>query len=464
MMESLQYGILLYFIGINLTYLIIFVVSCAVIIHYRWVWRFRGPQEILKARVTPPISILVPVFNEQTNVATSLRAILNLNYPQYEIIVINDGSTDNTLSVLTEAFSLRKTAHVYHRLLPTEAVRGIYRSRTHPHVWVLDKENGKKADALNAGINFSQYPLFCALDGDSLLDKDALIRVVRPYMDRFQEVVAVGGIVRVANGCRIQDSTVKEVNMPRTWLPRFQVVEYIRAFLSGRLAWSYWNNLLIISGAFGVFKKQPVIEVGGFARDTVGEDMELVLRLHKHLRKQKRKYHIYFIPDPVCWTEVPEDMKSLGNQRNRWQRGLAQCLDLHRDMLFNPKYGTLGLLAMPFFLFVELLSPVVELIGYGLFASALLSRTVNWDYMMAFLVLSVGMGMLLSLLSVLLEEFTISRYPRVTNLLLLFLTAAVENFGYRQIMSWYRLKGLWDFLLKNNTWGTMTRKGLEAKA
>ena len=407
--------------------------------------------------------MIVPAYNEEANIVTSVRALLKLNYPQYEILVVNDGSTDGTLKALEGAFSLRKTAHVYHRLLPTASVKSIYRSREHPHLWVLDKENGGKADALNTGINFSQYPLFCSLDADSLLDKDSLIRVVRPYMDRFQEVVAVGGIVRVANGCRIRDGLIEEVDLPKAWLPSFQVVEYLRAFLSGRLAWSHWNSLLIISGAFGVFKKQPVIEIGGYATDTVGEDMEMVVRLHRYLRDRGRKYHIHFIPDPVCWTEVPQDWTILGRQRNRWQRGLAQSLTRHRGMFSNPRYGALGLLAMPFFVGVELLSPVVELFGYAFFFAALLADRVSWESMAAFFLLSVCMGMLLSVLAVLLEEFTLSRYPRVTSLLKLFLVAALENFGYRQMTGFYRLQGLWDFLRNRNAWGAMTRKGLEAK-
>jgi len=461
-MAYLQMGILIYFFMVNGLYLLLFLFSCAIIINYRLVSRFRGPSEILKARVTPPISILVPAYNEEKNIVSSVRALLELNYPQYEVIVINDGSKDNTLDVLEKAFSLRRTAHVYHRELPTATVKGVYRSKVYPNIWVLDKENGGKADALNAGMNFSQYPLYCAIDADSVLEKDALVRVIRPYMDRFQEVVAVGGIVRVANGCSISHGVVEEVGLAKKWLPNFQVVEYLRAFLSGRVAWGAWNGLLVISGAFGVFKKQPVMDIGGYSTETVGEDMELVVRLHRSLREQKRSYRIHFIPDPVCWTEVPHQWRTLARQRNRWQRGLGQALYRNLSMFANPKYGSIGMVAMPYFFLVELLSPAVELFGYTLFGIAIYMGVVYWEAVATFLILAVWMGIFLSLLSVLLEEFTLHRYPRVRNLLKLLFCAVLENFGYRQMTAFFRLRGLYDFARKENAWGFIERKGLEA--
>jgi len=460
-MVYLPMAILIYFFVVNGLYLLLFFFSFFIAIHYRLILRFRGPSEILKARVTPPISILIPAYNEEKNILSTVRALLELNYPQYEVIVINDGSEDNTLGVLEEAFSLRRTAHVYHREIPTATVKVVYRSKVYPDIWVLDKENGGKADALNAGVNFSQYPLYCAIDADSILEKDALVRVIRPYMDRFQEVVAVGGIVRVANGCRIKHGIVEEVGLAKGWLPNFQVVEYLRAFLSGRVAWGAWNALLVISGAFGVFKKQPVMDIGGYSTETVGEDMELVVRLHRRLRKQKRSYRIHFIPDPVCWTEVPHKWRMLARQRNRWQRGLGQALYRHLPMFANPKYGSIGIVAMPYFSIVELLSPAVELFGYTLFGIALYLGLVYWEAVATFLILAVWMGIFLSLLSVLLEEFTLHRYPRVRNLLKLLLCAVLENFGYRQMTAFFRLKGLYDFARRENAWGFIERKGLE---
>jgi cellulose synthase/poly-beta-1,6-N-acetylglucosamine synthase-like glycosyltransferase len=278
-------------------------------------------------------------------------------------------------------------------------------------------------------------------------------------MDNFNEVVAVGGIVRIANGCRIVQGTVEEAKLGKKALPNIQVVEYLRAFLAGRVAWSQWNALLIISGAFGVFKKNPVIEMGGYSVDTVGEDMDLVIRLHQYLIDQRQKYHIVFIPDPICWTEAPSEWGVLAKQRNRWHRGLSQVLFAHIKMLFNPRYGRVGLLAMPYFFIVELLSPVIEVVGYLTFGLIAMIGTVQLEVAMAFFILAVLMGLLLSLLSILLEVLTFHRYPNVGTLIQLLFATVLENFGYRQVTSILRLQGLVDFLRKKHDWGVMTRKG-----
>ena len=458
-----QLLILLYFIGINLFYIFLFLLSFWAILNYLHHMKYRNLWEITKAKTTPPISILIPAYNEEKNIVGTVMSILQINYPEYEIIVINDGSQDGTLKRLVETFGMRRTERVYHRIVPTHPVRGIYATRfpAFRNVIVVDKDNGGKADALNAGINVSRYPLFCSVDADSLLEKEALLRVVLPFMERFQETAAVGGIVRIANGCRISHGIVQEVGLSPRRLPRFQVVEYLRAFLSGRMGWSSLKALLIISGAFGIFKKLPVWEVGGYLRNTVGEDMELVVRLHRHLRKKGGAYRISFVPDPVCWTEAPEKLKMLWRQRDRWQRGLGQTLYRHLGMLFNPRYGLIGLLAKPYFLFVEFLSPLVELAGYLLFGVAVLLGAVFWESLLAFFILAVLMGILLSLYAVLLEELTLHRYPRVRDLLKLMGSSILENLGYRQFVSLARLCGILTFLRKQNVWGFLERTGLE---
>jgi len=458
-MERIEIGILIYFLLANALYFSLTLFSWYMLVPYQMSSRLWDPSEILTNPMAPPVSILSPAFNEEVSIVSSLRSLLHLSYPEYEIIVINDGSTDQTLAVMQKAFLLRRTAHLFHQALPTKRMRGIYQSRQYPHLWVLDKENGGKADALNAGLNFSKYPLFCTLDADSILEQDAIARVIRPYMDNFNEVVAVGGIVRIANGCRIVQGTVEEAKLGKKALPNIQVVEYLRAFLAGRVAWSQWNALLIISGAFGVFKKNPVIEMGGYSVDTVGEDMDLVIRLHQYLIDQRQKYHIVFIPDPICWTEAPSEWGVLAKQRNRWHRGLSQVLFAHIKMLFNPRYGRVGLLAMPYFFIVELLSPVIEVVGYLTFGLIAMIGTVQLEVAMAFFILAVLMGLLLSLLSILLEVLTFHRYPNVGTLIQLLFATVLENFGYRQVTSILRLQGLVDFLRKKHDWGVMTRKG-----
>lgn len=466
-MVGLQKAILLYFLGINLLYLFLFLLSLWAIIDYLRHTSYRDPREILQSRLTPPLSILVPAHNEATTIVTSIRALFHLRYPKYEILVINDGSTDQTLHKLMETFHLRRTKRIYHKTIPTCNVKDIYVA-DQPMPWVdlivIDKEKGGKADALNAGINVSRYPLFCSVDADSILEQDSLLRVAMPFMERFPGTLAVGGIVRVANGCQISEGVVRSVKVPKRWLPRFQTVEYLRAFLSGRVAWSKLKSLLIISGAFGLFKKAPVIEANGYDPRTVGEDMELVVRLHRRNYPRGTQGRIEFIPDPVCWTEVPENLRALWRQRNRWQRGLGQALFRNLPMLLNPRYRLLGLLGVPYFWIVEFLSPVVELLGYLVFLVAILAHVVQWQAFGAFFLLTVLMGMNLSLLAVLLEDMTLHRYPRVRDLLRLFAVAILENLGYRQIIQLARMDGVIDFLRKQNVWGFMERKGLESHA
>lgn len=466
-LEQLQAVILIYFLAVNLFYLILFVISLWAIIGYLRRISCRNFQEILKSRETPPISILVPAHNEAATIVSNVKSLLHLNYPELEIIVINDGSADETLQKLIAAFKLRKTKRVYNRVIPTKNVRDIYASdEVFPWIKliVIDKEKGGKADALNAGLNTSRYPLFCSVDADSILERDSLLRVVMPFMENFQGMIGVGGIVRVANGCAISQGIVSAIRLPSRWLPRIQAVEYLRAFLSGRIAWSKLRSLLIVSGAFGLFKKAPVMDMKGYDTTTVGEDMELVVRLHHFRRQRGRKCNIELIPDPVCWTEVPEKFRTLWRQRNRWQRGLSQALYKHKTLFFNPKYGILGLLTAPYFLLVELLSPLVELLGYFIFLIAVLLGVIQWEAFAAFFILAVLMGINLSLLAILLEEFTLHRYSSVRDLMRLFGAAVIENLGYRQIVNLARLEGIVDFLRNQTAWGVHERTGLDANA
>lgn len=453
--------IIVYFIFVSAFYIVLFLISFVAIVRYQLRARFATPREILKAKITPPVSILAPAYNEAKVIVPSVNSLLNLEYNEYEVIVINDGSTDETMQVLEKHFQLKKTSRVYHQVLRTEDVYGIYRSMKDPRLVVIDKKNGGKADALNAGINVSTYPLFCSIDADSILEKTAVTRVIYPFMEAYTLVTAVGGIVRASNGCRFKHGELVSAGLSDKWLINFQVVEYFRAFLSGRMGWSLLNSLLVISGAFSMFKKDTVIRVGGYKRDTVGEDMELVVRLHRWLRTNKVAYRIVFIPSPVCWTEVPENWKILSRQRNRWQRGLTESLYTHIRMLLNPFYGIIGLFAMPYFLFVECLSPSVELMGYVITTLAVARGAISLNAYFLFFFLAVFLGVLLSLLALLIEESTLHRYSRMRDLAKLCLAAVLENFGYRQLLAYVRLKALFDFARKRKAWGHMERIGID---
>ena len=459
----LQVVFLCYFILINLFYLILFLLSSVGIFLYHRKYGNITFYEIRKSNIAPPISILVPGYNESKTIVSCVQALLVLSYPDYEIILINDGSTDGTLETMQRAFKLKKTARVYHRTLPTNNVRGIYKSSVFPNRVVVDKENGGKADALNCGINVSQYPLFCTIDADSLLERDSLLRVVQPFLGNYFKTIASGGMVRVGNGCTVSNGMVTKIELAKEWLPNFQVIEYLRAFLSGRMGFSVMNSLLILSGAFSLFKKEAVIQAGGFRARTVGEDMELIVQMHQTFREKRKPYLISFIPDPVCWTEVPTRFSELMRQRSRWHQGLGETLFRHWKMLLNPRFGLIGLVVMPYFLFVEFFSPFFEFFGYGFFTFLLILRPDSWQLPAAFFILAVLFGILLSLAAVLLEEFTLHRYPKMENFLKLWAATFLENFGYHQMTVLWRIKGIWGLIKGERSWGFLERSGLEKR-
>ncbi|HEY8195861.1 MAG TPA: glycosyltransferase [Gemmatimonadales bacterium] len=454
--------ILLFFFAINSYYLLL---TVAGFWHtMRAVKEVRRPDQrrLLRSPLTPPISVLAPAFNEEANVVDNVRSLLMLDYPLFEVILVNDGSSDRTLGRLFDAFDLRRSARSFDRSLHCKPIRGVYESPTYSNLVVIDKENGGKADALNAGLNLSLYPLFCAIDADSILEPDALLRLVRPFVDAPGITIAAGGVVRVANGCDIHGGRVHSVRLPRRALPLIQTVEYLRAFLFGRMGWSTGNSLLVISGAFGLFDKRAAVLAGGYAVDSVGEDMELVVRMHRYRRERQQPYRIGFVPDPICWTEVPVSLRVLRRQRTRWQRGLIDTLVRHRAMIGRPRYGSVGMISLPGFVVFEMLSPLVELSGYillpVLWALGLLSPAGAWT----FFVLAIMYMVLVSALAVLLEDLAFRRYPSVLDLGRLLVGAVMENFGFRQLTVWWRVRAFWEYLRGDLSWGAMERKGIGA--
>lgn len=452
--------IIFYVILINGFYLTLFLLSFKKIKDYMKRIRYSEYQEINTSELTPPVSILVPAHNEELTLCDNLNSLLQLNYPEYEIIVVNDGSSDRTLEVLKENFHLVKVQQIVRYQIPTQHIRALYRSTIYPKLIVVDKERGGKADALNTGINLSSYPYFCGIDADSLLERDALLKAMRPFVEGHDEIVACGGIVRIANGCKIRHGGVEEVNIPRNILALHQVIEYLRSFLMGRIGMSSLNSLLIISGAFGIFRKQDIIEIGGYDTGTVGEDMELVIRLQKHMYDTQSTAKVLFVPDPVCWTEAPETLKVLRNQRTRWALGLIESLFKHRRIILNPKYRTMGLFTLPYYLFVEMLGPPIELIGLVLFGLGLAYGLVSIHFAALFMIATLVFGIFLSMTAVLLEEYSFRKYTKVSHFIKLFVFSIVENFWYRQLNAVWRSYAILRFIRKDKNWGTMERKGL----
>ncbi len=463
LVDLLNRLVLGYFLVLNAGYLLSSLAAFRALRRYTRRLRALDLSDLLASAGMPPITLVAPAYNEEATCVDAIRSLLMLSYAEFEVIVVNDGSRDDTLGRLRAAFDLEPANRLASGTLTTATIVQVYRSRAHQNLWVIDKANGGKADALNAGLNYTRTPLFCAIDADSLLERDALTRIVRPFLED-RTTVAAGGIIRIANGCVVQDGNVISIGLPPELLPRLQVLEYLRAFLAGRMGWEAINSTLIISGAFGVFRRDVVLGAGGYATDTVGEDMELVVRLHRYCRERKMPYRIAFVPDPVAWTECPNRVAVLRRQRDRWQRGLIESLIRHRVMLFNPRYGRIGLLAYPFFFFLEMLGPVIELAGYLAFLVTVVAGRASGAYVLGFLTLAFVLGIVLSVAAVALEELSFHRYPKTRDLASLIWLGVVENFGYRQLAILWRMGGTLSALRRKQGWGRMERQGFGAPA
>jgi len=453
-----QFFVLVYFLAVNGWYMLLLVSSLLEMWRHMLLIADESRHLLLSSTLSPTISILAPAFNEESTIEASLRALLALQYPSLEIIVISDGSKDRTVEVLIERFALVPVKTIYEQRIKTKSVRTLYRSSTYPALVVVDKDNGGKADALNVGLSFAKGELVCAMDADTLIEADGLQRMVRPFLYA-TDVVATGGTIRVVNGSEVKFGRVVKTRVPTNALAGMQVVEYLRAFLFGRLGWNRLGGNIIISGAFGLFRRESVLAAGGYLHDTVGEDMELVLRLKRLSYERGGPGTIAFVPDPVAWTEVPESLKVLGRQRDRWHRGLADVLWRHRRMLLNPRYGVTGLVVFPYYAFIELLSPVIEAIGLISLAVGLIFRIVDWNFAVLFYLTAYGLGTALTAFTLILEDLSFHRYETFRDRALLFWWALVENLGYRQMTVYWRLRGLWKFLRGKKDWGVMERKG-----
>jgi cellulose synthase/poly-beta-1,6-N-acetylglucosamine synthase-like glycosyltransferase len=420
----------------------------------------RDYDHVSTSALSLPVSVIVPAYCEQDTIVSAVHAMLALQYPALEVIVVNDGSTDATLERLREAFDLVPVTRVPRCAIQSAPVAATYLSAVDGRLVVIDKANGGKADALNAGLRFAWTPLVCSVDADTLLDPGALSRLVYEFTSR-PDTVAAGGIVRVVNGCTVVDGRVVEVKMPTGLLANLQVLEYLRAFLGGRIGWSRLGMTLIISGAFGLFDRAAVVAAGGWDPRTIGEDAELVLRLHRHRRDNGLGCRIMFFPDPICWTEVPSTAASLVRQRDRWQRGLIEMLSRHRGMVLRPKYGAVGMFALPFFIFFEALGPVVEVVGYSAFVTSCLLGIASLDQILRFLALAVGFGFCISYITLLMEERAFQRYPGWRALGRLLGLSLLENLGFRQWMAVVRARAFWTHLhlRGDRSWGAMPRAG-----
>ncbi len=454
--------ILIYFVITNAMYTWLMVLSLySVTLHSKLASR-RKHEDLADSPVTPPVALIVPAFNEEHAISETVLSLMRLNYPEKEIIVIDDGSTDGTVQRLIEQFQLMRMDLIYREAVRAKPVLAFYHNSHFPDLLVISKENGGKADAINAGINVARSGYFCTVDADSVIEPDALLRLMAPVVASPKNTVVTGGVVRIANGCKVQDGHITEIDLPHSWLERCQVVEYIRTFLFGRPGWNFLNATFITSGAFCLMHKQSVIDAKGMSTETVTEDIDLVATLHQHFRQKKWDYRMVFTTDPICWTEAPRTVSMFARQRRRWQVGLVQTVMKHNHMIFNHHYGTLGFLSMPFHAYVEALGCVVEAIGLVLVPFSFLVGAMPFSLFLLILALAVGYGTLLSLGSVLLEESTLHRYPGLKHIFILIAFAIVENFGYRQMVSVFRAQGVLRYALGLRKWEKVVHTGIGA--
>jgi cellulose synthase/poly-beta-1,6-N-acetylglucosamine synthase-like glycosyltransferase len=458
----LNWAILVYFLAVNGFLLLLLAMAAIDLRSQRLdVWQ-EGRWRLLGSDVAPVISILAPAHDEERSVTESVRSLLTLRYPSLEVVVVNDGSSDGTLATLQRDFELVEIHSApIRRRIETQPIRGLYRSRRTPALVVVDKENGGKADALNAGLLVATGDLVCAIDADTIVEPDALQRMIRPFL-LDDGVVAAGGTLRVVNGCEVKAGRVIAQRAPRRFVEGVQAVEYLRAFLAGRVGWNRLGGNLIISGAFGLFRREPMILAGGYRHDTVGEDMELVVRMRRLGHERGLPERIVFVPDPVAWTEVPRRLRVLARQRDRWHRGLTDVIERHRGIVFNPRYGAMGLVVAPYFLLVELLAPVVELVGLAALVLGLTIGALNVPFAVMFLIVAYGLGLLLTALTIALEEWTYGGYGGLRDRLMLLIWGMLESLGYRQLTAFWRFRGMTRHWRGHAEWGAMEREGFRA--
>ncbi|MGM5469424.1 glycosyltransferase family 2 protein [Flavobacteriaceae bacterium LMO-SS05] len=447
------------------SYIILSILSIKETIEYFRKKSFINYKDILSSTFSPSITIIAPAYNESLNVVENVRSLLSNHYVNYNVIIVNDGSKDDSLEKLIAAYDLEKIDFIINEKIKTKPLRaGVFKSKNpaFEKLMVVDKVNGGKADALNMGLNMSTCKYVACIDVDCLLLEDALQKMIKPFLEETDTtVIATGGVVRIANACKIRGGRLMDVNLPKNLLLQSQTLEYIRAFLLGRMAWSRLNGLLVISGAFGIFDKKIAIEVGGYDTNTVGEDMEIVVRMRRYMEEQGKKYKVCYIPDPLCWTEAPDNYKIFISQRNRWTRGTIETLKKHRKIGFNPKYGSFGMISYPYWFLFERLAPLVEVVGLLYFVVLVILKDVRWDYAFTFLILAYLFSVVFSIIALYSEELTFHQYKKKGTGYKLILLSALEPFVLHPFILYAAVKGNFDYYFnKTKKWGQMERKGM----
>lgn len=446
--------------------------------------------KMLQSPLAPGISVIAPAFNEGVTIISNVRSLLTLNYPRFEVIIVNDGSTDDTLTKLIDEFQLQEVDFAYNERIKSQPVKRLFKSTNtaYDKLVVIDKVNGKsKADASNAGINAAAYDYFLCTDVDCIIEKDTLLRMIKPFMDEehnkikeigvpcpecgyihIQEdsvrVIATGATLRIANSCEIDEGVITRVRPPEKWLPRFQEMEYLRAYVLGKMGWSVINCVPNVSGGLGLFDKEIAIKAGGYDSKSFAEDMDIVTRMCTYMIDNKLKYAIRYIPTTQCWTEGPPNMKVFSRQRTRWGRGLAEIITIHRKVIFNPRYRKLGMIVLPYNLFFEFLAPIIEFTGIIYYIYQIITGSINWHNALILLAFVYCYSVMITTLAVLWDQITYKHYKTWREVIGLALMAFIEPFIYHPLIVFFALRGYFNFVTgKKHTWGNMQRQGFGQK-
>lgn len=459
-----NWGIFVYVSLICSSYFILAIISLKGLSDYLKENAFIEYKVIKSSDLAPALTVIAPAYNEGKNIQENVHSLLNLNYNDYEVIVVNDGSKDNTMEVLIKSYDLEIIDYKYNERIPAKNVKGVYKSKNpaFQNLFVADKENGGKADALNVGLNISTNPYIICIDADCVLHKDALLILAKPLLEKSdQHVIATGGVVRIANSCVIKSGTLTEINAPENLLARIQVIEYLRAFLLARMAWGKLDGLLLISGAFGLFDKEIAIRCGGYNHQTVGEDMELVVRMRRYMIENNLKYAVSYIPNPLCWTEAPESFNILLKQRSRWTRGTMETLWIHRKMFLNPQYNILGLISVPYWFMFEYMAPIIEFLGLFITLFLAIIGILSFQYFFLLLGFVYSFAIMFSMLTLLTEEYTYHQYGRVKDFMRLLFGVFVEPVYFHFFTVYAALLGNWEKIRGYKAWGEMERTGFQ---
>jgi cellulose synthase/poly-beta-1,6-N-acetylglucosamine synthase-like glycosyltransferase len=474
----------------------LFMYALLAILSLRGIIRFQRKNsyvdynKMLQSPLAPGISIIAPAFNEGITIISNVRSLLTLNYPRFEVIIVNDGSTDDTLTKLINEFQLQEVDFAYNERIKSQPVKRLFKSTNtaYDKLVVIDKVNGKsKADASNAGINAAAYDYFLCTDVDCIIEKDTLLRMIKPFMDeehnKIKEigepcpecgyihvkedsvrVIATGATLRIANSCEIDEGVITRVRPPEKWLPRFQEMEYLRAYVLGKMGWSVINCVPNVSGGLGLFDKEIAIKAGGYDSKSFAEDMDIVTRMCTYMIDNKLKYAIRYIPTTQCWTEGPPNMKVFSRQRTRWGRGLAEIITIHRKVIFNPRYRKLGLVVLPYNLFFEFLAPIIEFTGILYYIYQIITGNINWHNALILLLFVYLYSVMITTLAVLWDQIVYKHYKTWREVVGLASMAFIEPFVYHPLIVFFALRGYFNFITgKKHTWGNMQRQGFGQK-